>query len=109
MKAGSLVFVLFICITLVVSVVTPVVNFLGIESTDLSSSYQAQIMAYNFVKGSLVPFYGGYAYMFEAGLIFVLSLLILFFITLFLHVVYRIIGGSGPVLYASNHSGFLGN
>ncbi|MBS7614706.1 hypothetical protein KEJ18_03115 [Candidatus Bathyarchaeota archaeon] len=93
-------FVFFVCVTLVISVVTPVVNFLGIESTDLSSSYQAQIIAYNFAKDSLVPLYGDYAYMFETVLIFVLSLLILVFITLFLHAVYTIIGGSGPILNA---------
>jgi hypothetical protein len=87
-------------VTLAISVVTPVLNWLGIESTDLSSSYQAQIIAYNYAKNNLMPTYGGYAYLFEVVLIFALSLLILGFFTLFLHVIYRLIGGTGPIFNA---------
>jgi len=93
-------FVFFACVTMVISVVTPVLNLLGIESTDLSSSYQAQIIAYHFTRDNLIPLYGNYAYIFEVVLIFAFSFLILVFVTLFLHTVYRIIGGSGPVLNA---------
>jgi len=43
-------FVFFLWVTLFISVVTPIVDYFGIESTDWSSSYQAQIVAYNFEK-----------------------------------------------------------
>jgi len=43
-------FVFFPWVTLFISVVTPIVDYFGIESTDWSSSYQAQIVAYNFEK-----------------------------------------------------------
>jgi hypothetical protein len=70
------------------------------ESTDISSSYQAQIVAYRFVKNSLIPLYGASAYLIEAVMIFLLSVLILVFLTAFIHVIYKIIGGTGPVLYS---------
>ena len=93
-------FVFFVWVTLFVSVVTPIVNFFGIESTDLSSSYQAQIMAYKLVKNNLLDFYGAYAYLIEAVLIFAFAVLNLCFLTLFLHLVYRLVGGQGSVLNA---------
>lgn len=43
-------FVFFLWVTLFISIVTSIVNYFGVESTDLSSSYQAQVAAYNFVK-----------------------------------------------------------
>jgi len=93
-------FVFFVWVTLFVSVVTPIVNFFGIESTDLSSSYQAQIMAYKLVKNNFLDFYGAYAYLIEAVLIFAFAVLNLLFLTLFLHLIYRLIGGQGSVLNA---------
>ena len=92
--------VFYAYVTSVISVVTPFLNWLGVESTDLSSSYQAQIIAYNYTKNSLVPSYGGYAYLFEGVLIFALSLMILGFLTVFLHMIYRLIGGTGPIFNA---------
>ncbi|NWG11394.1 hypothetical protein HXY33_06590 [Candidatus Bathyarchaeota archaeon] len=70
-----------------------------IESTDTSSSYQAQILAYNFVKNNLQT-YGFLAYIIEAVLIFALAIPILLFLTIFLHSIYRAIGGQGSVLNA---------
>jgi hypothetical protein len=93
-------FLFFLWVTLLISVVTPIVNYFGIESTDLSSSYQAQIVAYNFMKNHLLDLYGVYAYLIEAVLIFASAISILLFSTLFLHVVYRLIGGQGSVLNA---------
>jgi len=92
--------VFYAYVTSAISVITPVLNWLGVESTDLSSSYQAQIIAYNYTRNNLVPSYGGYAYLFEGVLIFALSLLILGFLTVFSHMIYRLIGGTGPVLNA---------
>jgi len=93
-------FVFFLWVTLFISVVTPVVNYFGIESSDWSSSYQAQIVAYNLVKDGLSDLYGAYAYLIEAVLIFAFAIPILLFLTLLLHAIYRLIGGRGPVLNA---------
>jgi len=93
-------FVFFLWITLSISFITPVVNYFGIESTDFSSSYQSQILAYNLVKNSLLKPYGAYAYFIEVGLIFAFAVSILLFLTLFLHLIYRAIGGKGSVLNA---------
>lgn len=93
-------FVFFLWVTLFISLVTPVLNYLGMESTDLSSSYQAQILAYNLVKHSMVDLYGAYAYLIEAILIFVFAIPILLFLTLLLHLIYRLIGGKGSILNA---------
>ena len=93
-------FLFFMQVTLFISVVTPIVNYFGIESTDLSSSYQAQIMAYKLVKNNFLDVYGAYAYLIHAVLIFAFAVLNLFFLTLFLHLIYRLIGGQGSVLNA---------
>ena len=93
-------FVFFLWVTLFISVATPIVNYLGVESTDFSSSFQSQILAYNFVRMNLFALYGAYAYLIEAVLIFVFATAVLFFLTLFLHVVYRLIGGQGSILNA---------
>jgi len=93
-------FVFFLWVTAFISVVTPVVNFLGVASTDLSSSYQAQILAYELVTGNFLDLYGSAAFLIEPVLIFVFAVPILFFLTLLLHVVYRLVGGQGPVLNA---------
>jgi len=85
---------------LLISLVTPVLNLVGMESTDLSSSYQAQIIAYNLVKRNLISTYGVYAYVAEPFLIFGFSIPILVFLVVFLHAVYRLIGGEGPLLDA---------
>jgi len=93
-------FIFFSSVTLIISVVTPIVNYFGVASTDLSSSYQSQIVAYNFVKNNLLKLYGAYAYLIEAILVFAFAILILLFLTLFLHVIYRLIGGQGTILNA---------
>jgi len=93
-------FVFFLWVTLFISVVTPVVNYFGVKSTDVSSSYQAQILAYRLVKNNLLTPYGAYTYLIEAVLIFAFAILILLFLTLLLHVIYRLIGGQGSVLNA---------
>ena len=90
----------FLRVTFFISVVTPIVNYFGVESTDFSSSYQAQIAAYNLVKNNLLEFYGAYAYIIEAVLIFAFSVPILVFLTLLLHLIYRGIGGQGSLMNA---------
>jgi len=93
-------FVFFFWVTFSISVITPIVNYLGVESADFSSSYQAQIVAYTLVRNSLLELYGAYAYIVEAVLIFAFSMLILVFLTLLLHLIFRGIGGQGSVMNA---------
>ena len=93
-------FKFFLQITVVLSIATPIVNYLGVESTDFSSSYQAQIMAYRLVQNSLLDQYGLYAYFIEALLILGFACMILIFGTGFLHVIYKLMGGRGSVLNA---------
>jgi len=93
-------FIFFSWTTLVVSVATSVVNYLGIESTDISSSYQAQIAAYRITKDHLLQTYGFTAFFLEPMLIFALAISMLLVLTLFVHVVYRIVGGNGSLLNA---------
>jgi hypothetical protein len=93
-------FIFFLWVTLIISIVTPLVNSLGIESTDISSSYQAQIAAYNIVKNDLLQTYGSAIFLLEPILIFAFAISILLFLTVLLHAIYRIIGGHGSVLNA---------
>lgn len=76
-------FIFFLWVTAIISVITPIVNYFGIESTDVSSSYQAQIAAYNLVKNSLLQTYGSAAFILEAMLIFAFAIPILLFLTFF--------------------------
>jgi hypothetical protein len=91
-------FVFFLWVMLFLSAVTPVVNHFGVESTDLSSSCQAQIAAYNFMKNNLPETHGIIAYLAEAVLIFAFAFPILLLSTLFLHLIYKAIGGQGSIL-----------
>jgi hypothetical protein len=93
-------FIFFLLVTLIISIVTPMVNYFGIESTDISSSYQAQIVAYNIVNRSFLQTYGPIAFALEAILIFAFAIPILLFLTMLLHLIYRIIGGQGSILNA---------
>jgi hypothetical protein len=86
-------------ITMLLSIATPIVNYYGIESTDLSSAYQAQILSYRLLP-ILAASFGVYAYLVEAFLILGLSIVILLLLTGFVHVAYRAIGGKGTVLNA---------
>jgi len=93
-------FVFFLWVTLFISVVTPIVNYFGIATTDFSASYQSQVLAYSFVKNNLLEPFGASAYLIEAVLIFVFANAMLLFLTLLLHLIFRVIGGQGSVLNA---------
>jgi len=93
-------FFFFLWVTLFISLATPIINFLGIASTDLSSSLQSQILAYGIVKDYLLEPYGVAAFLVEPILILGFAVLLLFFLTGFLHLVYRLIGGHGSVMNA---------
>ncbi|MEM3406647.1 MAG: YIP1 family protein [Nitrososphaerota archaeon] len=93
-------FKFFLIITIILSIITPIVNFLGIESTDLSSAYQAQILAYRILKYTLLHQYEKFVYLIEAFLIFIFSIIILLFSTIFLHLVFKFMSGKGSILNA---------
>lgn len=93
-------FKFFLVITIILSIVTPIVNYFGIESTDFSSAYQAQILAYRFVENTLFPQYGVYAYLIQPFLILIFACGILIVGMAFLHLIFRLMGGKGSILNA---------
>jgi hypothetical protein len=93
-------FKFFLLITMILSMITPIVNYVGIESTDFSSAYQAQILAYRVLKKILLTQYGNLAYLIEGFLIIGFAVFILLFATGFLHLIFRLMGGKGSFLNA---------
>jgi hypothetical protein len=93
-------FIFFLQVSLIISLFTPLVNYLGWPSTDQSAAFQAQIMAWQITKEQLLPPLGGRAYVVEVFLIMGLSLVVLVFMTGILHLIFRILGGQGPILNA---------
>lgn len=91
-------FVFFLRVTSFLSVTTPIMNYLGVESTDFSSAYQAQIMAFRFMKKYLLPYYGVLVYAIQPLLIMGFAFLMLLSLTVFLHVACRIMRGSGTIM-----------
>jgi len=87
-------------VSALLAVITPIANYLGWPSTDLTSTYQAQILAYRLTIEKLLPRLGAWAYAAEAVLILALAVALALFMTLFVHLIYRAIGGQGPVLNA---------
>ncbi len=87
-------------ITILICIFTPIVNYFGIESSDFSSAYQAQILAYRVSKDTLLTHFGIFGYFIEALLIFGFSIMILLLLTGFLHLMFRLMGGRGSVLNA---------
>lgn len=79
---------------------TALVNFLGWPSTDLSSSLQAQILAWRITEQYLLPRLGMWAYGAEMGLIIVFTLLFAAFLGGFVHLLYKLLGGEGGFLNA---------
>ena len=85
-------------VTLIISILTPIVNFLGIKSTDYSSSYQAQILAYKIIEEHLIPKYGALAYLIEPLLIIGFAYLLLFSMTIVFHIFYKLMSGKETIL-----------
>jgi hypothetical protein len=93
-------FKFFLAITMILAILTSIVNCFGIESTDFSSAYQAQILAYRFLKSTLLAQYGTFAYLIEAFLIIGFAFIILLLLTGFLHLIFKLMGGKGSILNA---------
>jgi len=89
--------VFFLEISVILSISTAIVNYFGVESTDFSSAYQSQILAYRILKDTLLTQYGVYAYLLEIFMIMGFAFLLLIFLTGFLHLVFRLMGGKGSI------------
>jgi hypothetical protein len=87
-------------VSAIIAVFTPIVNYLGWPSTDRTSTYQAQILAWRLTSEYLLPRLGNWAYVLEAALILVFAVVIAVFYAGFLHLIYRVFGGKGPLLNA---------
>jgi len=93
-------FVFLLQVSAVIALFTPIVNYLGWPSTDRTSTYQAQIIAWQITSQRLLPRLGAWAYVVEAFLILVLALVLALFLAGFLHLIYRALGGQGTFLNA---------
>ncbi|MGQ9493306.1 MAG: YIP1 family protein [Anaerolineae bacterium] len=93
-------FVFLLQVSAVVAFFTPLINWLGWPSTDRNSTYQAQIIAWRITSEQLLPRLGGLAYVVEAFLILVLALVLAVFMSAFLHLLFRLLGGQGTSLNA---------
>ncbi len=93
-------FIFLLQISAVIAFFTPIVNYLGWESTDRTSTYQAQILAWQVTRDYLLPRLGAAAYFVEPLLILGLALVIALLLAGFLHLVFRALGGQGAILNA---------
>jgi len=83
-------------VSAVIAVFTPMVNYLGVPSTDRTSTYQAQIMAWRITSEQLLPRLGVWAYVVESILILALAALLAPLMAAFVHLLFRLLGGQGP-------------
>lgn len=87
-------------VSIVIAVFSPIVNYLGWPSTDRTSTYQAQIIAWRITSTHLLPRLGIWAYVVESLLILVLALVIALLLTVVTHFIFRALGGQGSILNA---------
>jgi len=90
----------FLQTTLLLSIGTVAMNLYGYASTDLSSAYQAQIIAYRITTRHLFLRFGHFAFLIEFFLIISLSLVFLIVLTLFFHIIFLLLGGKGSLVDA---------
>jgi hypothetical protein len=93
-------FLFLLQVSAVIAFFTPIVNYLGWESTDRTSTYQAQILGWQITNERLLPRLGAWAYVVEAFLILGLAVVIALFLAAFIHLIYRVLGGQGSFLNA---------
>jgi hypothetical protein len=91
-------FLFLLQVSAVIAFFTPIVNYLGWESTDRTSTYQAQILAWRITSERLLPRLGSWAYVVEAPLILGLAVVVALGLAAFIHLIYRLLGGQGPFL-----------
>lgn len=87
-------------VSAVIAFFTPFMNYLGWSSTDSTSTFQAQIIAWRITSEQLLPRLGAWAYIIEAFLILVLALALAPLLAGFIHGIFRLAGGQGPFLNA---------
>lgn len=87
-------------VSAVIAFFTPITNWLGWPSTDRNSAYQAQILVWRITSEDLLPRWGTSAYVVEAFLILILALVLAICMSVFLHLIFRLLGGEGPSLNA---------
>jgi hypothetical protein len=92
--------IFLISVSALIAPFTALANFLGWPSTDLSSSLQAQILAWRITDLYLLPRLGWWAYGLEVGLIIIFTLLFAVFLGGFIHLLYKLLGGEGGFLNA---------
>ena len=93
-------FIFLLQVSAVIAFFTPIVNYLGWPSTDRTSTYQAQIVAWQITSEQLLPRLGAWAYVVEAFLILGLALVVALFLAGFLHLIFLALGGQGAILNA---------
>jgi hypothetical protein len=99
-EGGHRAFAFFLQVSGIIAMFTPIANYLGWPSTDMSSAYQAQIAAWQITEEQLVPALGDWAYVVEALLILVFSLIVALLMTGFIHLIFRLLAGKGRILNA---------
>lgn len=87
-------------VSAVIAFFTPIANWLGWPSTDHNSAYQAQIIAWRITSDQLLPRFGVLAYVMEVFLILILAIMLAVFVSAFLHLIFRLLGGEGSSLNA---------
>jgi hypothetical protein len=93
-------FMFLLQVSAIIAFFTPIMNYLGWESTDRTSTYQAQILGWQITSEQLLPRLGSWGYVVEAFLILGLALVIAVFLAAFIHLIYRALGGQGSFLKA---------
>jgi hypothetical protein len=93
-------FIFFLQVSAIIAIFTPFANYMGWPSTDRSAAYQAQIIAWQITEKQLLPALGYWAYLVEPFLVLSISLFMALFMTGFVHIIFRLLGGKGPILNA---------
>jgi len=93
-------FIFLLSVSVIIAIFTPLVNYLGLPSTDTSAAYQAQIIAWRLTDNYLLPRLGNWAFLIEALLIVAFAILLAGMMSLIIHLLYRLAGGMGVWLNA---------
>lgn len=93
-------FIFLLSVSIIIAIFTPLVNYLGLPSTDTSAAYQAQIFAWHLTETYLLPRLENWAFLIEAFLIVAFALLLAGVMSFIIHLLYRLAGGRGGWLNA---------
>ncbi len=93
-------FYFFLQTTIFLSIGTVALNLYGYGSTDLSSAYQSQIIAYRVTTQYIFPRFGSFAFIIEFFLIILFSIALLVVLTIIFHIIFLLLGGKGTIIDA---------